>query len=127
MKELRTIIFTKAEAIAAIIAYKRRQKAMLPQGTIKSLDISEGEITPGILTVESDHGERQIVALSQSDIAAALVLECLERKVPLPRQARKFVCAVDGQMILALDIPHEIVKMLMGTAKAPATQNAHRA
>lgn len=107
MKELRTIIFDEKEAAGALIELCRRANRPTPRGTLKGfvIDESEEDVT-GTLTVVDDHGVEHDMAFSQQEIAAALVNFCLYRHIPLPKKAQKMITAVEGQIVLALEIGH---------------------
>jgi len=106
MKELRTLIFGEREAAQALIALCRRTKRSMPNGAITSFRLVEAGTVSAIMTVVDDFGIRHDLPFQQEEVAAALVQHCLDRRIPLPRDATKLITAVDGQIVLALEVSH---------------------
>jgi len=126
MKELRTIIFDEREAASAMIDLCRRNNRRVPTGTLKSFVVEEGDLVTANLSVVDDYGDVHHMTFNQEEIAAALVSHCLSRKIPLPRTASKVITAVDGQVVLALEVGHaaEIKQLVRASAGLPRQPNS---
>ena len=59
-------------------------------------------LTPDIRVKYSGSDKEAVL----EEIAAALVNFCLYRHIPLPKKAQKMITAVEGQIVLALEIGH---------------------
>lgn len=120
MKELRTIIFDEREAATAVIDLCRRNNRRVPSGTLKSFVVDEGDVVKGTLHIVDDYGDVHSMSFNQEEIAAALVAHCLNRRIPLPRNASKVITSVDGQVVLALEVGHtaEIKQLIRASAGA---------
>jgi hypothetical protein len=87
--ELRHITFRPVEIVCAIHEYRRRMRRPLPSGLLRAFRISNeaGSESPVYASFEiSPDGslERQMIDLKEAELAAALILFCINRKIPLP-------------------------------------------
>jgi hypothetical protein len=87
--EIRQIVFKQTEVCAAINDYRRRRNEPLPVGTIDGIAFSEGPDVTATLTIKNNAGDNIAVTLSREAVAAALILFCINRKIPLPAKGQK--------------------------------------
>ena len=88
MKELRCIVFTDREVVDAILDRRRRLKEALPAGEIAGIRfaLENGFQTTLLL---DNAGQREEMALPETEVQAALIASCMARGVPLPVEADK--------------------------------------
>ena len=101
--EIRQIAFQQAEVCAAIQDYRRRRNEPLPPGSIARVDFGSGPEIVATLTIENDStGARHEIAFDTEVLAAALILFCINRKIPLPATAQKKVQRVGDSVALVM-------------------------
>lgn len=88
--ELRHIVFSAEETFTAVKEYRRRRREPLPDGTMQRFAIwSEPEIR-----VEFDiglNGEAETVASDRDELATALIMYCIDHRIPIPVKSAKFL------------------------------------
>lgn len=90
--EIRQIAFLPSEVCTAIHDYRRRRNEPLPAGTIVGVDFGEGADVVVTLNIKNDSTGASInLSLTGEAVAAALILFCINRKIPLPAKAQKKV------------------------------------
>jgi hypothetical protein len=76
----------------------------LPRGTVREVGIY---LAPGLrcrVAIRDDFGAEHRVEASQSEIAAALIETCIDRRIPVPRRASKTVEAIEGGIVLVFTL-----------------------
>ena len=104
--EMRKIIFTADELQAALVNYALRTKKKLPNATINNILVEGKEgVTATIVYMRDGTEEPKSVEFTPNDVAAALILYCSTRQIPLPRDAKKVVVPIEGSvgMIIKID------------------------
>jgi hypothetical protein len=110
--EIRHLMFRPAEVVQSIAQYLKRSGQSLPSGSIVScgpesegpgsavrfriviaLDVTEG-------TPEAGIEPRREVVIEGPALAAALILRCRDRRIPLPAQADKSLQRFGDQVCL---------------------------
>ena len=95
--ESHAITFSNAEASDALVSYCATAKRQLPNGGIKRLAFSnDAEIK---VTAEFNNGAAAITFF-QNEVAAALILACNKKGIPVPKRAIKTLAI--GQDSIAL-------------------------
>lgn len=102
--ELRMILFNTEETMKALANFIRTSGRTLPRGTFVKIDHHPMRREFAQLIFQTDEGEHMRFPLSETEMAAALLNECIARKIMLPRQAGKQVRVLDDQFALVLDI-----------------------
>jgi hypothetical protein len=98
--EVRHLIFSEDEILAAIGRFYRKIKEPLPPGDIIKLSVHDKPVVRAELEIGDDaEGERQQVRLEGERLAAALILHCKANRVPLPATAHKVLRAVEGRLV----------------------------
>ena len=101
--EIRQIAFLPSEVCTAIHDYRRRRNEPLPQGTIMGVDFGEGPEVIVTLNIKNDAtGVSSNIALAGEAVAAALILFCINRKIPLPAKAQKKVQRIGDSIGLTI-------------------------
>lgn len=108
MREYRSITFSEVELIRAVVERRQRQRQDLPLGTIQGA-VAQTEqdgttLKAVVLKVVSDEGQVHSVNVLPQEVAAALINYCLERRVPIPKSASKWVDVIDGEVAMFMDI-----------------------
>jgi hypothetical protein len=104
--ELRHIVFTPNEVLRSITQYRHRRREPLPSGTITNLKIEEKPDVHVVLFITGDGSKTADEHVFQgAELAAALVMFCIERKIPLPAaRAKKTLRVFDKQLGLEVAI-----------------------
>lgn len=104
--EMRHIVFTPNEVLRSITQYKVRRREPLPRGTVSNLDIEERPDIHVVLSITGDGATiPQKITFKGAELAAALVMFCIERKIPLPANgAKKTLRVFDNQLGLEVAI-----------------------
>ena len=107
--EIRHIIFTSDEVIRALIDYHRRAGNPLPAGNVvKCTFEKEDNLIKASLHMAVDaDGSRQVVPVVQTTLAAALILYCINQKIPLPAKANKSLQLHNDTVGLVINKPDE--------------------
>jgi hypothetical protein len=96
--ELRHLVFRPAEVFQAVVRYQSRLGMPLPRGSVVHCGPEEGEagslrfrvaVAPEPVQGRSCGRGRQDFVLEGSTLAAALILHCRDRGIPLPANACK--------------------------------------
>ncbi len=103
--EVRIIVFTSEEALAAIEQFNENLDTPLFRGKPSDLHIRKNPQVRAILEVERAGGDQiDTVDLNASHLAAAMITFCQKRRIPLPRSAKKELDVLDGQLVLRLEV-----------------------
>lgn len=102
--ELRMILFSAEETMKALAAFIRTSGRTLPRGTFVRIDHHPARREFAQLIFVTDDGENMRFPLSEIEMAAALLNECIARKIMLPRRAGKQVRVIDDLFALVLDV-----------------------
>ena len=105
VKEVRKIILSRDEIIAALESYRRTNFEFLPPGKIVRCEMKDG--TPVNVGIEAMQGEKIRVTNSYLDsprLLEPLIRFCLENKIVLPRNSRKVAMVGDNQASLLIQI-----------------------
>lgn len=101
--EMRYLAFRKEEIIAAIVYFSRRRQAPLPPGSVTKVELLTAPALTVRLTIADDSNDRKRqVAISSEQLAAALVMWCINNKVPVPAKATKTLLPADRGVVLAM-------------------------
>ena len=101
--EVRQIIFQQTEVCAAIQDYRRRRNEPLPAGSIMGISFGNQPDINATLKIQAQSDNSLIsVILPTEVLAAALILFCINRKIPLPAKAQKKLLRVDDSVGLLI-------------------------
>lgn len=110
-RELRYIIFAKEEALVALLNFARHRRKPIALGYARRLQIEGGPPVACTLVmhVGAEAGGRpagEVVAqyrFDEIEIAAALVLACIDSGIPVPAtRLRKSVRVLDDDLVLVM-------------------------
>lgn len=104
--EIRYILFNAGEVARAMVKYWARRKAPLAPGSIVDFQAFQSSGLEVALMVAHDDANlgRSRISLKEDELTAALVLFCIETRIPVSSKAGKRVMAVPEGMILALGL-----------------------
>lgn len=88
-KELRQIMFGPLEIITAITEYHRRRSFTMPRGTALRCYIADEPALSATMFIETDSAGITEMSIDAENLAAALILYCIKRKIPLPVESEK--------------------------------------
>lgn len=101
--EIRVMMYTDQEVVAALSAYFRRAGRPLTVGTIQSFKVEDEAVMSVELSVETADGEIAFHKVAETDLAAALLMDAIARKVPLPAESNKRLYLVADHISLIID------------------------
>lgn len=87
--EFRFIVFNPREALAAFAEFSKRNGRTLPKGKPVGADAQATDPVEGTLWIKDGENPPLPVKFEHEDVLAALVLFCLNRKIPLPQDSEK--------------------------------------
>ena len=90
-RQVRCIVFSREEVLAALVEHRRRRQRPLPPGSLERIVTGSGEAgTFAQLRICSDADQETIlVAFDNAEIQEALIGFCRSRHIPLARRAEK--------------------------------------
>ncbi len=104
MKEFRCIVFSDHEATSAVIERRQKQREPLPVGTILGLSHNDDGTDSFTLITVDDYGKKTPVNIAMAEMAAALVSYCLDRRIPMPANAKKSIDIMGSDITLVMTI-----------------------
>jgi len=109
--ELRQIFFSALEVLAAIKEHRRRVRKPLPTGTIVRFEIAEKEPLFVVIEITDDEtGSRNNYKIGAEALGAALILFCIDHKIPMPVEANKSLRREGGGLCLVVEIANTVRK-----------------
>ena len=104
--EIRTIIFTQEEVLRSVTAFRKLKSKPLPPGTVFKYSLHGNPTIHLGLAIAVDGEERlESVDITGKELGAALVMFCIENKIPLPaRNATKSLRVFGKNLSLVISI-----------------------
>ncbi|MCA0451107.1 MAG: hypothetical protein LCH62_15290 [Proteobacteria bacterium] len=124
--EYRLIFFDQNELCRALIEYNRQRRTPFPPGNLKKVVIDRHTLNVTI-QIDKDAGQSATVAFDPSSVAAALIVYCRERKIPLPAKSAKEMRLVADRLCFLIRIkgtPSEAAIAVEYTGKIVANEVA---
>ena len=87
--EMRQIAFQHQEVARALLEYDRRRDNKFPAGNVRTVEIEEDPDIHATVTIEAINGGSTAVKISAETLAAALILFCINHKIPMPVESTK--------------------------------------
>ncbi len=88
-KELRQVSFRPIEVVDAINAYFRHRNKKLPPGAISKYVVNETPVTVTVTVSPTDGSDDREITIKTEELAAALILHCINNRIPLPAESEK--------------------------------------
>ncbi len=124
--EYRLIFFDQNEMCRALIEYNRQRRTPFPPGNLKKVVIDRDRLNVTI-QIDKDSGDMDKVTFDAASVAAALIVYCRERKIPLPAKSAKEMRLVADRLCFLIRIkgtPAEASIAVEYTGKMVATEAA---
>jgi hypothetical protein len=106
--EIRKLIFSSEEVCEVIVGYCLRKGRTLPNSRIDSILVQPDSNDFLIAKFEPEDlkhkGREEAVSFTKEQVAAALIMYCRARKIPLPRSAEKSLEGEGGGVSLKISI-----------------------
>ena len=103
MREFRCIVFSNQELLTALIDFRRKNRLPLPVGTVSNIVFStEGEAVVTTIMLLDDYNKPSDMRIDATEVAAAVVSYCLDRKTPMAKSYAKKIEIMDGQITLVM-------------------------
>ena len=100
--EMRVMMYNDQEVVAALASFYRKSGRPLTVGQIARYVINEGEGVSVSLAVETVDGEIVEHGISEADLAAAIIMQAITAKIPLPAEADKRILVIENQVTLVI-------------------------
>ncbi len=103
-RELRQIMFRAPEIMTAITEYHGRRAIALPPGTAIGCKVTDDPALSVTLSIKAEGGSLSELTVEPEVLAAALILYCINRQIPLPAEADKRLQKVgdDGVALIVI-------------------------
>jgi hypothetical protein len=124
--EYRLIFFDQNELCRALIEYNRQRRTPFPPGNLKKVQIDRDRLSVAI-QIDQDSGDVKTVTFDTASVAAALIVYCRDRKIPLPAKSNKEMRLVANRLCFLIRIkgtPAEASIAVEYTGKMVATEAA---
>ena len=109
-REYRQIVFLPKEVVRALIEYRKWRKDPLPDGKFTKFQMLTDPISVDFAVQPEGAAAAKDYSAQQDELASALILFCINAKVPIPAKSRKDVKYVGEQMALTITMDeHELV------------------
>jgi hypothetical protein len=111
--ELRRIVFSHDELRQALDTHLGQQRSKLPAGRVVSVRFAGEDRSEVVLGIEDRRkGLDQLVAVTASHVAAALLRYCFNNSVPMPKDAQKSLVIAGENIALEIKRTRTIVTLL---------------
>lgn len=120
--EMRVMMYNDQEVVAALASYYRKSGRPLTVGQIARYVIHEGQSVSVTLAVETIDGEIVEHEISEADLAAAIIMQAIGAKIPLPAEADKRILVLENQVTLVIHKRRN--KMDSGRIPGPRVRSA---
>lgn len=104
MKELRCLVFTDQEVVGAILDRRRRRREPGLPGTVTGISYQAEDGLDAVLDLMTDQGDTESMTVPEHEVTAALVAYCMNRRIPLPADADKFLYLVNDNLTLMITL-----------------------
>jgi hypothetical protein len=101
--EYRQIVFASTEVLVAIREHRKRMRTPLPTGSITRFEIGgEPAVGADVEIADDKTGSRQVIRVEGEALAAALILFCIDHKIPMPVDATKRIVLSEKGLTLSI-------------------------
>jgi hypothetical protein len=128
MKELRCLVFSDQEVAGAVFDRRRKRAEAVPTGMVMGVTFHQPPAGEGgleaMIRLTDDFGDDRVLSVDDTEIAAALVHHCMNRKIPLPVDSDKSVHVINGSATLMITMnfnrPPRMVPLASGDQRRDA-------
>ncbi len=107
--EIKNIYFSQLELKKALALFSSRKAFYFEHDDIKKFEIVENSKLHISCELEESLAPNNSLFYSQSEIAAALILFCMECKIPLPKTGTKELQVNGDELSLVVKLEHKII------------------
>lgn len=98
--EYRQIVFSPKETVRAVVDYRKWRKEPLPEGRFVKFEMRTDPISADF-AVQVGEGSREFSAAAD-ELASALILFCINQKIPIPAKSKKDIKYVGEKLALTI-------------------------
>ncbi|WP_299437265.1 hypothetical protein [uncultured Rhodospira sp.] len=103
-KEMRRILLSEAEFTDALRRFVRARDQVFHGAALQTSRVTSADPLEVEVVVQHRDRQEQVMTLSATLLAAAVIRFCMEQRIPLPRAAEKSVRRVSGGVALDMQI-----------------------
>jgi len=105
--DIRNVVFSSEELQAALVNYALRKSIHMPNACIERTGVEmKGELKVQLYFAPAEQKTSgSVVTFTYAQIAAALIMYCLQHNEPLAKMAQKSVIPFDDGVALCLNFP----------------------
>ncbi len=123
--EYRQIVFSNQELIHALIEFDRQRAKEFAPGKIVTCAVSDEEPIRATLNFRgSSTDDQRSFEIDASHLAAVLIWSCIERRIPIPKLAKKILRASGSGISLKFRLTDKELESNCGPRPAPAKASA---
>ena len=101
--EIRHVIFSSEELFIALKEYRKRRREPLPSGPVVKFTIEQSPELSAVIRIAPENGDPEKVFVSNRDeLATALIMYCIDNRVPMPVKSTKFLQMFGGSLGLVI-------------------------
>jgi len=100
--EYRQIVFSPKETVRAVVDYRKWRKDPVPEGRFLKFEMRTDPISADF-AVQVGDSAREFTAASD-ELASALILFCINSKIPIPAKSKKDIKYVGEKLALTITI-----------------------
>ncbi|MEZ5666281.1 MAG: hypothetical protein R3F55_02380 [Alphaproteobacteria bacterium] len=106
--EHRVLRFAREDVRAAVLDFNKDRRFFPEDGQLLDIEVT-GVLEPAVRIRFKipDRIFEKCIELSAAQLAAIVIHQCIKRKVPLPRKARKEIRILDDNIALVIAIEHQ--------------------
>jgi len=105
--EVKNIHFSILEVKKALAQFSTRRKKYLEYNDIRNVKVvDKPKINISCELYKSSGYENNIISFNQNEIAAALILFCMDYRIPIPKIATKELQALGEELLLVIKLNH---------------------
>ncbi|MQP66774.1 hypothetical protein GE253_15670 [Niveispirillum sp. SYP-B3756] len=99
--EIRHILFSQEEVIRAVVEYHRRSGNPLPAGSVIRIEVMPDPVRCALHFARDDNS-RQVAWVDNQPLAAALIMFCINQRIPLPTKSTKLLDVMNDKVTLVV-------------------------
>ena len=104
MKELRCLVFSEQEVVAAVADRRKRLHENLGEGPIQKVTYNTENGVSVVLHTVNARGQEQTTVIQEGEISAALVNLCMSHKIPMPVNSEKYLQVINEGLTLMITL-----------------------
>ncbi len=109
LTEIRKLIFPDDDLITGIVDHMRATSKTLPRGAMTSLEIVKSPDLHVVLNVHDvANDESHSFPVDSDNLVRVMVRYCINKKIPIPKNAKKSVEEINGRMVLSILIDDDV-------------------